>query len=440
MKNFIIDTNVLIADPKCLFKFGTNHVIIPMTVIEELDGLKKRKDNAGSAARQVARDLNKLREHGRLDEGITLPNGGSLAVETDIRPPSFPIVGDIVNDHYILQVALTLSDRGMENIILITEDQVMQILADANGIVVQRYKEIAVDNVSFYDQTPLVDVTDKIFDSLAWDNRSVEFATPLTEDKRYHNEYLCVRRLTQMGGTLMGRYEETTPGMARIKRVLDENVFGISARNLEQHLAMNALMDPSLTLVALAGKAGTGKTLLALAAALQQTIELDNTYSKVTVARPIVSLGKELGFLPGSLQEKLDPWMAPIHDNIKHLFKNANKRTRDDLLLELQSKGQIQVEALSYIRGRSMPNQFFVIDECQNLTPHELKTIITRAGEGTKIVLTGDPYQIDNPYLDQHSNGLSYVIDAFRGQDMFACVTLHKGERSKLAETASKIL
>lgn len=433
MKNFILDTNVLVADPQAMFKFGQeNTVIVPMTVIEELDGLKKRPGSVGHAARQVARELSELREKGRLNKGVEMPNGGRLIVETEIAEPTFKIVGKVINDHYILQVALTLMERGVENVVLITEDHVLQLLGDINGVETQRYEAIAAGDISFYDSTPVIWVEDEALANF------VELGEmPIgTAVQKAENSYLTIKGYG--GGSILGLARRSRKNIIRFDA--ERKAQKIRGANAEQKFAMDALMNPEVKVVCLAGKAGTGKTLLALAAGLEQTIEAGAIYEKITICRPVVSVGDELGFLPGSLAEKLSPWMGPIRDNLDVIFSKADKRTKQDMMELLVEQGKMEVAAISYIRGRSLPNQFIIVDEAQQLTPHEIKTILTRAGEGTKLVLCGDPYQIDSAYLDQYTNGLSYTIDRLGNESLFSAVTLHKGERSELAETASRLM
>jgi PhoH-like ATPase len=438
VKTFILDTNVLINDPLAIYNFGSeNRVVIPLMVIQELDGIKTRKTSTGTSARMAIRELDKLRETGQLFRGVELPSGGTLKVDTTLTPPKFDIFGQPNADHYILQCAFTYQDLKECKTVLVTEDQHLRILADSLGMTVERYKNALVKNDDYYISTPRVFLKPEQVSNMMKGAR-IEIEPP-PEVARY----VQVDDSTTFAPATIGKYDPESSTLSRVP--LDAgtgvNVYGLRSRNREQLFALDALMDPDITLVVLAGQAGTGKTIMAMAAGLQQCHESD-LYKKMTVARPVVPMGNELGFLPGSLSEKLDPWMGSIKDSLDHLVKPIEKRGQQpfshmDHLVDL---GVMDVQALQYIRGRSLPNQFVLIDEAQQLTPHEVKTIITRAGEGTKVVLTGDPYQIDSPYLDQYNNGIAFVIDRFKGQKCFASVTLHRGERSELAELASKLL
>lgn len=411
MKTFVLDTNVLINDPLAVNKFEENNILIPFVVLEELDGLKKRDDATGRAARAVSRILDALRDVGNLHDGVELESGGTLRVVH--HEPS-----ELTNDHVILRVCESLDDA-----ILITEDINLRIMADAKGVTARRYENTMVPAEHLYDSCREVDVTAQDIDTL--------FATRLLSGyEGYANEYL----LLNGDSTALGRMRPD----GDIQLVDEMTIQGIKGRNKEQKFAVNALMNTNIDLVVLAGPAGTGKTLLAVAAGLEQTIEANGIYKQVTVARPVIPMGRDIGFLPGTLEEKMDPWMGPIYDAIEFLMPSSKKGYSN--IDYLKDKGHLQVEALTYIRGRSLPGQFVVIDEAQNLSQHEVKTIITRAGVGTKLIFTGDPYQIDSPYLDEYNNGISYIIDKFKGEESFAHVSLHKGERSKLAELAARIL
>lgn len=412
-KTFVLDTNVLINDPIAFKKFEDNDIIIPLVVVQELDGLKKRQDTTGFAARQAARELDELRENGKLDVGVELPSGGSLKVVTEMPNVDFA-TEKVTNDHIILQVC-----KDNPGWILVTEDTFMRVLADSLDIPVDRYRNSVV-KVSPYSQAKEIQVPEinQLYD---------KGALPYYGDDLNENEYVVARCGNQ---SALCRYS-----FGVLHSVKQKSIMGLRPRNKEQQFLLDALMNPDIKLVAASGMAGTGKTLLAIAAGLEQATESD-VYKAVTIARPMIPLGKDVGFLPGSLDEKLDPWMGPIHDSIEFMTGGKDK----DAVWFYKKSGKLKIEALTYLRGRSLPNQFVIVDEAQNLSQHEVKTIVTRAGEGTKIVFTGDPHQIDSPYLDQYNNGLSYLIDRFSGQDLFAHVSLHRGERSELAELAAKIL
>lgn len=431
-RNLFLDTNVLVQDHKCIYKLGANDLYIPFIVINELDALKKGNSSVSQAARQVSRELDELRSKGKLHEGVELSTGGTLKVVMGATRPKFLLPNEqLNNDHLILQTILDLQEKTGKVFTLITEDINLRLLADVLDISVERYQNTAVNDVSFYDSVKTYTTSKSVIDCLYAYNDLKVFDAPW--DNLYDNEYAVLK--TANNQSALVKYFDDS--LHIVKR---SSVYGISPKNKEQNFAMDALLNPDVSLVVLSGLAGSGKTLISLAAGLHQVTE-ENLYDKVTVARPIVSMGNELGFTPGSIQEKLDPWMKPIYDNLDILMPNAVQGMRGKSgFEELAFQNIIDVEALTYIRGRSIPNQFVIIDEAQNLSPHEVKTIITRAGQGTKLVLTGDPYQIDNPYLDTYNNGLTYVIDRMRGEKCFANITLHKGERSHLAELAANKL
>lgn len=412
---FVLDTNVLVNDPQSIFKFGEHEIIIPFVVLEELDGLKKRNDVQGRASRTVSRHLDSLREVGDLSNGVPLPGGGTLRV---VRQDS---AAD-TNDQRILALCQDLPEGAR----LITEDINLRIMADSLGIAAERYQNNMVETTSFYEAPREVEVSANQIDEI--------YATRLLSGHSidaHANEYLTL----QGDDSALARCRPD----GQLELVGPRSAQGIKGRNREQKFAMDALLRPEIELVVLAGPAGTGKSLLAVAAGLEQTIDKQTSiYSKVTVARPIMPMGKDIGFLPGTMEEKLDPWMGPIYDAIDFLMPSHKPGYSNATYLK--DKGHLNIEALTYIRGRSLPNQFIIIDEAQNLSQHEVKTIITRAGVGTKLVFTGDPYQIDSPYLDEYNNGISYIIDKFKGEETFAHVTLTKGERSDLAELAARIL
>jgi len=439
VKTFVLDTNVLLHEPNALFRFQDNDVILPIYVVEELDQFKKDQSGLGRNAREAARLLDDLRTRGRLSEGVTLDNGGRLRVtfthtlSTD--PDASVFAKQHVYDNLILRCALDLKAENPERrVILITKDTNLRIRADATGLESEDYDPGQVDISDLYPGHREINVAPDVVQAAYQEGATLE-----APDLR-PNEYLLLRDDQNPSHTAMARFDkERGRALALPKR--KEAIWGIFARNKEQSFALDLLLDDSIQLVTLVGKAGTGKTLLALAAGLYKVTEQE-TYQRVLVSRAIFPLGRDLGYLPGTLEEKMGPWMKPIHDNIELLMGlhqrtgRANGRGHDELF----DLGLIEVEPITYIRGRSIPNQFMIIDEAQNLTPHEVKTILTRAGEGTKVVLTGDPYQIDNPYVDASNNGLVHVAHRFQNQAIAGTVTLSKGERSPLAELAANIL
>jgi len=437
VKNYILDTNVLLHDPNSLLNFDDNHVVIPIEVIEEIDRFKRESSELGQNARQVSRMLDGFRGEGSLSEGVELPNGGKLKVafqkNGNGNGDSHIVNGNSVDNRILLLAAGIQKAQPKNPTILVSKDINLRIKADALGLQAEDYENDRVHIQDLY--TGMIELSvgpEKMAAFRA--NGELE----VNGGKKYFPNEFC---------TLI---DETNPKKAALTKVdatgtklvpiIDcrEGVWGIKPRNREQHYAFDALLDDRVKLVTLMGKAGTGKTLIAMAAGLKRVVN-DREFRRLVVARPTISMGKELGFLPGSLEEKLAPWMQPIHDALEMLsdlnMGHDHRRSGD-----LMRSGAIVVEALSYIRGRSIANQFMVIDEAQNLTPLEAKTIITRCGSGTKIIFTGDPYQIDNPYVDSSSNGFNYIVSRFRDQAIAAHIELQKGERSELAELAANIL
>ena len=432
-KNYILDTNVLLHDPNSLVSFEENQILLPIEVIEEIDRFKREGTELGQNARSVSRQLDALRGRGRLSEGVGLPNGGRLRII--FLPKSnngHPDASGHTADSRIIATALKIRDESPEApTILVTKDINLRIRADALGLQAEDYETGRIQ---------LSDLYSGMFDLAVTADRLIAFRADGELElpaPRNPGEYCTLSDAGAPRRTALGKVDA---GGTKLVPILDcrDGVWGIKPRNREQHFAFDALLDDRVKLVTLMGKAGTGKTLLAMAAGLKRTI-VDREYRRVVIARPTISVGKEIGFLPGTLEEKLNPWMQPIHDALELLsdlnMGNESRRTGD-----LMRSGSIVVEALSYIRGRSIANQFMVIDEAQNLTPLEVKTIITRVGHGTKIVFTGDPYQIDNPYVDSTSNGFNCIVSRFREQAIAAHVELQKGERSELAEIAANLL
>lgn len=437
VKNYVLDTNVLLHDPQSLLHFDENNVLIPIEVIEEIDHFKRESTELGQNARSVSRILDGLRSKGSLNEGVKLDNGGCLRIifqKNSDGKKDEPILGDKTVDNRI--VGITLSEQKShpkQPTILVSKDINMRIKADALGLQAEDYETDRVLIKDLYTGMRELTVSaEKMATFRANGELDLNGGGPY-----YPNEYCTLTEETNAKRTALTKVDATGK---KLIPIIDnrEGVWGIKPRNREQHFAFDALLDDRIKLVTLMGKAGTGKTLMAMAAGLKRTV-LDREFRRLVVARPTISMGKELGFLPGSLDEKLAPWMQPIHDALEMLsdlnMGHEHRRSND-----LMRSGSIVVEALSYIRGRSIAHQFMVIDEAQNLTPLEVKTIITRVGHGTKIVFTGDPYQIDNPYVDSSSNGFNYIIKKFRGEAVAAHIELQKGERSELAELAANLL
>jgi PhoH-like ATPase len=439
-KNFVLDTNVLLHDPRAIFHFDENTVIIPIYVLEEIDHFKKELSERGRNAREVARRLDEFRNNGaHLSEGVPLAGGGQLRVELATRQLPEALKASQIVDNFILGVAFEVRDRDTTApTILVTKDVNLRIRADAMGLKAEEYMAESIDVEELYSGNGEVEVAGTAVDEFyAAGTLAAEHMGGV--NGFFANQYLLLRDRENPSHTALGRFDGPGKRVSQIKK-LREGVWGIRPRNKEQHYALDLLLNDDIKLVTLVGKAGTGKTLLAIAAGLQKCVE-ENIYQKLLVSRPIFPLGKDIGFLPGDIEEKLNPWMQPIYDNIELLlgFSKAEKKEGRSHQ-ELIDLGYIEIEPLTYIRGRSIPNQYMIVDEAQNLTPHEVKTIITRVGENTKIILTGDPYQIDNPYVDSSNNGLTTVVERFKGEAIAGHVTLMKGERSPLAELAANVL
>jgi PhoH-like ATPase len=432
-KKFVLDTNVLLHDPRAVDHFADNDVIVPIHVIEEIDQFKRELSERGRNARLISRYLDQLREGGRrLSDGVVREGGGSLrvALSHHQRP-------EAKADDLILAVALDEQKSSPENpVIFVTKDVNLRIRADAMGLEAVNYTEEKVDISELYGGATEIQISGEDVDRFYSEGRLACEGNDL-----YPNEYVHLKDETNAAHSALSFFDKKQGCFVPIRK-LREGVWGLRPRNKEQHFALDILLRDEVKLITLVGKAGTGKTLLAIAAGLQQVVE-EHKYQKLLVSRPIFPLGRDIGFLPGDIEEKLNPWMQPIFDNIELLLgttKQERNERKDHGYHELFDMGYIQVEPLTYIRGRSIPNQFIIVDEAQNLTPHEVKTIITRVGDNTKIVLTGDPYQIDNPYVDSANNGLTTVVEHFKGERLAGHITLFKGERSELAELAANIL
>ncbi len=433
-KTYVLDTNVLLHDPNALFAFEDNEVVLPIYVIEEIDNFKKDLSELGRNAREVARLLDGLRARGGLAEGVTLDGGGVLRVALGPRPQagSPAAQGSQQMDRLILDTALAARDATEgRRTILLTKDVNMRVRGDALGLETADFDAERISIDELYTGVAEIETTPEVIEEF-YATGEVALDEPLVV-----NQYAILGSPGRPHQSALARFDGER---ARPISKLAGGVWGIKPRNKEQHFALDLLLADDVQVVTLVGKAGTGKTLMALAAGLQKALE-DQGFHKLLVARPIFPLGRDIGYLPGDIEEKLNPWMQPIYDNLEHLLGFGKEQRRDGRSAsELFELGYIEVEPLTYIRGRSLPNVYMIIDEAQNLTPHEVKTIITRAGDGTKIVLTGDPYQIDNPYIDASNNGLATVVERFKGQPIAGHITLTKGERSALAELATQLL
>lgn len=441
-KIFILDTNVLLQDPRSIFAFQDNDVVIPAVVLEELDSKKRFVDEVGRNAREASRNLDQLREDGKLHQGIKLKNGGTLRVE--LNHQSFQKLqknfGEMTNDNRILAVAMNLQNEEQEKksgkpVILVSKDVLIRVKADVLGIESQDFlSDRVVSNTDIYPGFFELKVDPILIDNF-FTHKFISFnELDIQADRVYPNEFYILKDMYGSNKSAVMKVNIQKGQLEPLR--INESIWGIMPRNVQQRMALELLMDDQISLVTLVGKAGTGKTLLSLATGLLK-VEDETIYHKLLVARPIIPMGKDLGYLPGEKEEKLRPWMQPIYDNLEYLFNTKKPGELDKILAGM---GSIQVEALTYIRGRSIPNQFILIDEAQNLTKHEVKTIISRVGEGSKIILAGDPNQIDHPYLDATNNGLTYVVEKFKKEKISGHITLLKGERSNLAQLAADLL
>jgi PhoH-like ATPase len=437
-KIFIIDTNVILYDHTCIYNFQEHDIVIPIVVLEELDLFKKGSDLINFEAREFIRELDRLTGDKLLNEGIPLgKKQGKLFVR--VSAPLSDLVTDVFTqnkpDHQILAVADELRKKySKKEIIIISKDINLRMKAKSLGINASDYETGKIRNIDeLYTGKEVYEECDKETISRFYEE---PFTVPLDDlsfiKNPVPNEYYIFKNRSV---SVLTHYNSLTKVFDRVHK---STAYGIEPKNAEQTFALDALLRPEVQLVTLTGRAGTGKTLIALAAALHQR----KNYQQIYLARPVVPLGnKDIGFLPGDIKSKLDPYMQPLWDNlavIKHKFPNESPEVKR--LAEMIQQEKLYIAPLAYIRGRSLSNIFFIVDEAQNLTPHEVKTIITRAGEGAKIVFTGDIYQIDSPYLDSQSNGLTYLVDRMKGQEIFAHMNLVKGERSHLAEIASNLL
>jgi PhoH-like ATPase len=467
-KTFILDTNVLISDPKCLNNFQDNDLVIPILVLEELDKHKSRSDEVGRSCREVSRYLDDLITGGDVRNGVSLPSGGTMQIlssrpgYTTKLPPELTSGSSV--DNMILGFVLDFkSQEPDKTVILVSKDINIRIKSATLGIEAQDYLSMRVsDSVdTLYTGVKVIHTKDDLIDDFYKGGRYK--VSDVTSDTTYPNQIVVLKAVDENGNTLNSALARRMQDGSLDHLVKYDNVFGLHHRNKEQNFSFNLLMDPRVKLVTLTGKAGCGKTLIAMAAGLEQLESMGNngTYKKLIVSRPVQPVGRDIGFLPGTMEEKMEPWVSPIRDSLEFLLGasglkklestgGTRRRTKkseessggfQDPYLELmKQKGLIEIEAISFIRGRSIPNAFIIIDEAQNLSIHELKTIITRAGEGTKIVLTGDIEQIDNVHVDTFTNGLTYAVERFKDYDIAGHITLLKGERSELATLASKIL
>ena len=461
-KTYVIDTNVLLSDPNSIHSFEENNVIIPLAVLEELDRHKSRQDEVGRNARQVSRTLDEMRIHGSLTVGVNLHNGGLLNVAyiTDDQLEHLPIeLREPKVDNLIIALMMQFKKLN-KDAILVSKDINVRIKCDALDIRCEDYLKMRVesDSEKFYKGVEVIEVDENSIDEF-YQTEQLELSEQVTNNIKLYPNQIVVVKCIKNGQTVKSALTKCiSSDQPLIPIAKIEQAFDLKPRNKEQSFSLDLLFDNNIKLLTMTGPSGCGKTLLAIAAGLDQLKGIGTSnrtkYDKLIVTRPVQPVGRDIGFLPGTLEEKMEPWIAPIRDNLNFLMnskksqvqrsKNAegksSKLSDEHYLSLMQEKGLIEIEAITFIRGRSIPNAFIIIDEAQNLSMHELKTIITRAGDGTKIVLTGDIEQIDNVHVDMYTNGLTFAIEKFKDYPLAGHVTLIKGERSPLATLASKIL
>ena len=439
-KNYVLDTSVYLTDADSLYNFGNNDIFIPLKVLEEIDKHKKRQDSVGINARKTIRTLDEMRAKGNLQKGVRLDKGKGI-----IKVISYEVLKDVVfppdldmsiPDHMIIATAMAICEESIRKTVVVSRDINMRVICDSIGLLAEDYttEKVVTCSDELYSGLAVHLVDDQVIDRF-YDGDDIYIEEEEAKQVWHPNQYILMVSNANEKKTCLARfYTHFQP----LKKIIHSTIpdWKISSRNKEQAFAIDLLMDPDVKVVSLVGRAGSGKTLCAIAAGLQQTIGLrENHYDRMIVSRPVQPLGKDIGFLPGTMEEKMLPWLMPIQDNLQFLV-GGDKKT----LQMYMEKGKIEIEALTYIRGRSIANAFIIIDEAQNLTAHEIKTIMTRVGEGTKIVLTGDIEQIDNVYVNETSNGLAHAVEKFKLYPLAGHVTFTKGERSEVATLASKVL
>ena len=439
-KNYVLDTSVYLTDADSLYNFGNNDIFIPLKVLEEIDKHKKRQDSVGINARKTIRSLDEMRAKGNLQKGVRLDKGKGI-----VKVISYEVLKDVIfppdldmsiPDHMIIATAMAIREESTRKTVVVSRDINMRVICDSIGLLAEDYttEKVVTCSDELYSGLAIHLVDDQVIDRF-YDGDDIYIEEEDTKQEWHPNQYILMVSNANEKKTCIARfYSHFQP----LKKIIHSTIpdWKISSRNKEQAFAIDLLMDPDVKVVSLVGRAGSGKTLCAIAAGLQQTIGLrENHYDRMIVSRPVQPLGKDIGFLPGTMEEKMLPWLMPIQDNLQFLV-GGDKKT----LQMYMEKGKIEIEALTYIRGRSIANAFIIIDEAQNLTAHEIKTIMTRVGEGTKIVLTGDIEQIDNVYVNETSNGLAHAVEKFKFYPLAGHVTFTKGERSEVATLASKVL
>ena len=434
-KTFVIDTSVFIHDPTAIQQFQDNDVVIPLVVLEEMDSLKRYTDEAGKNSRAVLRYIDSLKaaKMGDLHTGVVIPEGPKVRIQLDAKPErveGFPLPLDRSGNKFLL-AAYLLKAQG-EAVVIVSKDFVTRVKAEAMDLESEDYENLKTSYERIYKGYRKIDVQKRDIDLFYKDG-----TLPTVEEDFRPNEYAFLS--SPENSSAVCKYNDKAKRLDPLLSIT-RDIWGIQPLNMEQRCAIDLLMRDDIQLVTLIGAAGTGKTLLALACGMRKVFD-ENAYSRILISRPIVPLGKDIGYLPGTKEEKLYHWMQPIYDNLEFLCSSTNGEGNGPATLEfiMESK-RIEMEAVTYIRGRSLPKMYMIIDEAQNLTPHEVKTIISRAGKGTKVILTGDATQIDNPYLDKDSNGLTYTVNRFKNQRIYGHMFLERTERSELASIAAEIL
>ena len=436
-KTYVIDTSVFLSDANALYRFKNNDIVIPIKVLEEIDKHKKRQDSVGFNARLIIKHLDELRGKGSLHKGLRLGKGMGIL---RVAKASTELPSDLdfnVPDHQILSVAFHESKQNEKRkVIMVSRDINMRVIADSLGLLSEDYEtnSIVENKDKVYEGFTEVLVDDEFIERF-YDYEEMILEESMVKEKLYPNQFLLLISSSNPKKSAICRFSDHKRPLKPINVKEYSKSWGVVPRNKEQTFAYDLLFDDNIPLVSLIGRAGSGKTLMAIAAGLEQVVGFaERKYKKIVVSRPVQPMGKDIGFLPGTMEEKMGPWLMPIHDNLEFILGNKHQ------IKSYFEKGQIEVEALTYIRGRSISNAFIIIDEAQNLTAHEVKTIITRVGEGTKVILTGDIEQIDNVYTNETSNGLTYAIEKFKHAELAGHITFRKGERSKIATLASKVL
>ncbi len=440
-KNYVIDTSVFLSEATCVYQFGNADIFVPLKVLEEIDKHKKRQDSVGFNARKIIKILDEMRTRGSLSKGVRIQKGKGLLRVVKKKDNLPPELDKRVADHVILSSALSVVEEfSSRKTIMVSRDINMRVIADSIGLLSQDYttSQVIEDSEKLYTGFEQIVVDEELIDQF-YDGEDIVIPKELSSSQGvilYPHQFVMMISSANEKKTALGRFLGHANPLGRTSKWNGNLDFGVVPRNKEQSFAYELLFDENIPLVSLIGKAGSGKTLMAISAGFEQVLGLkEPKYKKLVVSRPVQPLGKDIGFLPGTMHDKMLPWLMPIQDNIQYLLGNDRA-----MLAAYMEKGQIELEALTYIRGRSINNAYIIIDEAQNLTAHEVKTIITRVGENTKIVLTGDIEQIDNVYTSETSNGLAYAVEKFKKSELAGHITFKKGERSKIATLASKIL